>query len=172
MKSDDTILNEAIWKHLNEVNSEKYIVDNNLVLLDSGSNEVVRPYSGWEWQQIVDRKPFTKRIKVGLALNQSMDAGITMGGELMRAPPRTGSPTVPKCGWICPVTRIRKELGMDFLWTARGPVVSGGMLKTPVTGVDINGLPYCTWEDFQAIRWALQQSHQMGRKAAKIYCGM
>ena len=61
---------------------------------------------------------------------------------------------------------------MDFLWTARGPVVSGGKLKTPVTGMEINGLPYCTWEDFQAIRWALQQSHQMGRKAAKIYCGM
>ena len=45
-------------------------------------------------------------------------------------------------------------------------------MKTPVKGMEINGLPYCTWEDFQAIRWALQQSHQMGRKAAKIYCGM
>ena len=36
----------------------------------------------------------------------------------------------------------------------------------------IKGLPYCTWDDFQAIRWALQQSHQMGRKSAKVYCGM
>ena len=79
MKTSDTILNEAIWQHVNEVHSEKYIAGNNLVLLDSGSNEVVRPYNGWEWQQIVNKKPFTNRIKVGLALNQSMDAGITMG---------------------------------------------------------------------------------------------
>ena len=90
----------------------------------------------------------------------------------MRAPPKYGPQTVPKCGWICPVTRIRRELGMDFFWTARGPVVSGGKLREPIKGLEINGLPYCRWDDFQKIRWALQQSHQDGRKAAKIYCGI
>ena len=103
-----------------------------LVLMDSGSNEVVRPYNGWEWQQILDRRPHTKRIRVGLALNQSMDAGITMGGELMRAPPKYGPQTLPKGGWICPITRLRKELGMDFFWTARGPVIDGGKLNKPI----------------------------------------
>ena len=61
---------------------------------------------------------------------------------------------------------------MDFFWTARGPVISGGKLRKPIEGMEINGLPYCRWDDFQAIRWALQQSHQTGRKAAKIYCGL
>ena len=49
----------------------------NMVLLDSGSNEVVRTYNGWEWQQIVNRKPHTRRMNVTLALNQRMEAGIT-----------------------------------------------------------------------------------------------
>ena len=141
-------------------------------LLDNGSNEVVRSYHAWEWQQILDKRPHTNRIRVGLALNQSMDAGITMGGELMRAPPKYGPQNIPKSGCICPIARIRRELGMDFFWTARGPVIDGGMLSRLVVGQEINGLPYCTWEQFQEIRWALQQSHQMGRKPAVIYCGV
>ena len=166
------IVNLAVWKHLNDVSSEQFITDNNLVLLDSGSNEVVRSYNGWEWQHILDKKPHTKRIRVGLALNQSMEAGITIGGELMRAPPKYGPQNLPKSSWICPNTRFRTELGMDFFWPARGPVIDGGKLEEPVVGIEINGLPYCAWDQFQAIRWALQQSHQMGRKPAEIYCGV
>ena len=90
----------------------------------------------------------------------------------MRAPPKYGPQNIPKSGWICPITRIRREFGMDFFWTARGPVIDGGKLKEPVVGIEINGLPYCTWDQFQPIRWALQQSHQMGRKPAVIYCGI
>ena len=90
----------------------------------------------------------------------------------MRAPPKYGPRQPAKCAWICPVTRLRKELGMDYFWTARGPVIDGGMLKEPIVGIEINGLPYCTWEQFQGIRWALQQSHQMGRHQAVLYCGI
>ena len=61
---------------------------------------------------------------------------------------------------------------MDFFWTAHGPVIDGGKLNKPIVGIEINGLPYCTWEQFQSIRWALQQSHQMGRTPAVIFCGM
>ena len=43
----DMIVNPSMWRHLNEVNSEQFITENNLVLMDSGSNEVVRPYNGW-----------------------------------------------------------------------------------------------------------------------------
>ena len=108
MKNLDMIVTPSEWKHLNEVNSEQFVTDNNLVLLDSGSNEVVRSYNGWEWQQILDKRPHTKIIRVGLALNQSMEAGITMGGELMRAPPKYGPQNIPNSGWICPNTRIRR----------------------------------------------------------------
>ena len=159
-------------KQRKEVVKEQIVVDKNLVLLDSGSDEVVRPFNGWEWQQIVNGEPHTRRVKVGLALDQTMDAGITVGGELMRAPPMSGSRSIPECGWICPITRIRKELGMDFYWTARGPVISGGKMKGSITGVEIDGLAYCTWDQFQDIRWALQQSHRMGRKPAKVFCGI
>ena len=168
----NTKVNMPTRKQRKEVTNEQIIMDKNLVLLDSGSDEVVRPFNGWEWQQIVDGKPHTKRVKVGLALNQSMDAGITAGGELMRAPPQSGSQSIPKCGWICPITRIRKELGMDFYWTARGPVMSGGKMKGSIVGIEIDGLAYCTWKQFQGIRWALQQSHRTGRKPAKVFCGI
>ena len=114
----------------------------------------------------------TTRTRVGLALNQCMDAGITMGGELMRAPPKYGPQNLPKGGGTCPITRPRTERGIDLFWTARGPVIDGGKLNGPIGGIEINGLPYCTWEPFQGIRWALQQSHQIGRKPAVIYCGI
>ena len=80
MKAMATIVSESIWRHLNEVNSAQYTIEHNLVLLDSGSNEVVVPFNGKEWQQIVDKNHILKRTEVGLALNQSMEAGITMGG--------------------------------------------------------------------------------------------
>ena len=90
----------------------------------------------------------------------------------MRSPPKFGSPALPNSGWICPITRIRKELGMDFFWTARGPVIGGGKLKEPIVGIEINSSPYITRDQFQCIRWALQQSHQNDRRAATIYCGI
>ena len=57
-----------------------------MVLMDSGANEVVRPYSDWEWGQIESKKPHTRKMTVGLALGSAMQAGITVGGELLRAP--------------------------------------------------------------------------------------
>ena len=57
-----------------------------MVLMDSGANEVARPYSDWECGQIESKKPHTRTMAVGLALGSALQAGITMGGELMRAP--------------------------------------------------------------------------------------
>ena len=102
---------------LNELKTDD--TTKNMVLLDSGSNEMVRTYNGWEWQQIVNRKPHTRRMNVTLALNQHMEAGITSGGELMRAPPQYGHQLVTTGHWICPIGRMRTELGLDFMWTAR-----------------------------------------------------
>ena len=78
-----------------------------LVLLDTGATEVVRSFNMWEWQQIERRRPFKRKVCVGLAMNNSVEAGITMGGELMRAPSRNG--IGPRnCHWICPISRCRK----------------------------------------------------------------
>ena len=112
--------------------------------MDSGANEVVRPYSSWEWEQIESKKPHTRKMTVGLALGSAMQAGITMGGELMRAPPkythlRSGE---GDCNWSCPLGRCRHELGIDYHWTSKGPRLSGGMLKEPLYGVVIGGLPF------------------------------
>ena len=116
--------------HLNEMKTDG--AARNMALLDSGSNEVVRTYNGWEWQQIVNKKPHTKKISVTLALNQHMEASITTGGELMRAPPRYGNQMVSKSHWFCPIGRMRTELGLDFMWTARGPIITRGMLSQPI----------------------------------------
>ena len=96
-----------------------------------------------------------------------------MGGELMRAPPKYTHLKGGEgdCNWICPLGRCRHELGMDYHWTSTGPRLSGGMLKTPIHGVVIGGLPFLTWENFQQVRWALQQSHQGGRQPARRFCG-
>ena len=116
-------------------------------------------------------------MTVGLALGSAMQAGITVGGELMRAHPppqkkythlRSGD---GDCNWICPLGRCRHELGIDFHWTSKGPRLSGGMLREPLYGVVIGGLPFLTWDQFQIVRWALQQSHQGGRQPAKRFCG-
>ena len=56
VKNLDLVVTPSEWKCLNEVNTEQFVTDNKLVLLDSGSNEVVRSYSAWEWQQILDKK--------------------------------------------------------------------------------------------------------------------
>ena len=90
----------------------------------------------------------------------------------MRSPPKFGNQTVSKGHWICPVGRIHTELGLDFMWTVRGPVITGCMLSQPIQGVEINGLPYIGWEQFQPIRRALQQSHQAGMLPPTIYCGI
>ena len=45
------------------------------------------------------------------------------------------------------------------------------MLKEPIHGVVIGGLPFLSWEQFQVVRYALQQSHQRGRHPATKFCG-
>ena len=153
--------------------TQRAISKKGMVLMDSGANEVVRPYSNWEWEQIEKKRPYTRKMTVGLALGSAMQAGITMGGELMRAPPkytqlRNGE---GDCNWICPIGRCRHELGIDYHCTSKGPRLSGGMLKEPICGVVIGSLPFLTWDQFQIVRWALQQSHQGGRQPAKRFCG-
>ena len=49
--------------------------------------------------------------------------------------------------------------------------MAGGMLKEPIYGVVIGGLPFMTWDQYQIVRYALQQSHQGGRQPAKRFCG-
>ena len=112
-------------------------------------------------------------MTVGLALGSAMHAGITVGGELMRAPPKYTHLKSGEgdCNWICPLGRCRHELGLDYHCTTRGPRLSGGMLKEPIYGVVIGGLPFLTWDQFQIVRWALQQSHQGGRQPARKFCG-
>ena len=60
MTNLDLVVTPPEWKYLNEVTTEQFVTDNKLVLLDSGSNEVVMSYSAWEWQQILDKKPHTR----------------------------------------------------------------------------------------------------------------
>ena len=153
--------------------TQRAVSKKGMVLMDSGANEVVRPFSNWEWAQIENKKPFTRKMNAGLAMGSAMEAGITMGGELMRAPPKYThfKGNEGDCNWICPMGRCRNELGMDFHWTSKGPRISGGMLREPIYGVVIGGLPFLTWDQFQVVRYGLQQSHQGGRKPAKKFCG-
>ena len=91
----------------------------------------------------------------------------------MRAPPRYAhfKNGDGDCNWICPIGRCRNELGIDYHWTSKGPRLVGGMLKEPIYGVVVGGLPLLTWDQFQSVRFALQQSHQGGRKPATKFCG-
>ena len=85
------------WMHLMELQAMEHRT-RGMVLLDTGANEVVRHFNQWEWDQIAQRKPHTRIIEVGLAMKASMQAGITVGGKLMRAPPTHGPIPTDGCG--------------------------------------------------------------------------
>jgi hypothetical protein len=126
------------------------------VLVDTGANEVVRPYNQSWWNEIMNGKPGTHFFEVGLAGGLAGQGAMTQYGEVMVRCKSAAS------GWICPVSRVVRELGMKFEWGKAGAklVDTDG---TVVPAVYDDGLMYLTWEAFQPIRSRLIENHKGGR---------
>ena len=87
----------------------------NQVLVDSGANEVVRPFSPSWWDEIVNGKTGTAMFDIALAGGVAGQGAMTQYGEVMVKCKAVSS------GWICPVSRIVRELGMRFEWDGQAP---------------------------------------------------
>ena len=128
------------------------------VLMDSGANEVVRPYNPFWWKEIIVFKNKGKPVTVKLAGGQEIQAAMTQHGEIM-LPGRDDQDTA---GWILPVSRITKELGIKVTWGPEGVVLThadGRKVKARTE----QGLAFLQWDDFVPIRSALIESHKKGK---------
>jgi len=128
------------------------------VLVDSGANEVVRPFSSSWWNEIIVLRNKGKPVTVKLAGGQEIRAAMTQHGEIMLP----GREDQDKVGWILPVSRMTKELGIKVTW---GPQ---GFTLTHLDGREVKarteqGLAFLDWADFAPIRAALIDSHRQGR---------
>ena len=128
-----------------------------LVLIDSGANEVIRPY----------RPELQKRLKnmsstqVALANGQAVSAHRTSEGELVL--PASGQSCAE---WIVPLERLTVGLDCKFFWDGKSesPVLQVPQENGQIREVKVlvkNRLPYLSWTDFQPLR----------RRLAKLWKG-
>ena len=126
-----------------------------LVLVDSGANEVVRPY-----RRDISKKG-TIATRIALASGEVVGGFRTRDGEVVL---RSGSSAAESGDqessgdWILGATRVI-EVGGAFHWTNQGATLTfpdQGFLRKVDCRVR-NGLPYITWKDFAVLRKVLSR---------------
>jgi len=140
--------------------------DGNRVLMDSGANEVVRPYNPAWWNEVMVLRNKGKPVKVKLAGGQEIEAAMTQHGEIM-LPDKNYQ---DKVGWILPVSRLTNELGVQVTWAPGGGIITqadGRKVKARTE----QGLTFLDWEDVQPIRSALIESQRKGGEAGEALHG-
>ena len=129
------------------------------VLIDTGANEVVRPFHSQWWAEMEAGDAYGRKISCSLAGGHQAIAYITRHGEVtINKPPRNKT-----VGWILPVNRIVKELGVKLVWGSEGVSLvcpDKRVFHAKMEG----GLPYIDYESFSPLRSALIESHRNGRK--------
>ena len=132
------------------------------VLVDSGANQVLRP-----WDQEVEKElGQATPLNVTLASGEMRQGWKTCQGEVVL--PRKFSQPHAKTPWILPVSRLVQELGYQVVWKpAAVELVAPSGNK--VTCVMRHDLPHLKWKDFKGIRKQLAKSSQRGAVAQK--CG-
>ena len=81
------------------------------VLIDSGANEVVRPYNSTWWSEICVYNSKGRMVSVTLVGGMTSLASMTQHGEIMLKDRGLYSK-----GWIMPVYRLSSELGIKLTW--------------------------------------------------------
>ena len=119
-----------------------------LVLIDSGANEVIRPYRP-ELQKCLKNMSSTQ---VALANGQAVSAHRTSEGELVL--PASGQSCAE---WIVPLERLTVGLDCKFFWDGKSesPVLQVPQENGQIREVKVlvkNRLPYLSWTDFQPLR--------------------
>ena len=131
--------------------------DERMVLIDSGANEVIRPFR----PELAKQLQKLSAIQVALASGETVSAYRTKDGELI-LPVAAGA----SAEWIVPLERLTAGLKCNFSWngddsnpTLHVPQESG--VLQPVQVIVKNRLPYISWTDFQPLR----------RRLAKLWQG-
>ena len=122
--------------------------DERLVLIDSGANEVIRPFR----PELVKKLQRMSTTPVALASGETISAHRTEDGELII--PNSDDASAE---WIVPLERLTEGLDCDFCWKGKGrnptlkvPQENGQLQEVQV--IVKNRLPYITWADFQPLR--------------------
>ena len=96
-----------LWKQ-GESTSARY-----KVLVETGANEVVRPHHPQWRHEIMQECSKGKPVSMKLAGGKIITGAMTQYGEVMPPPPNHGDGV----GWMLPVQRAVRELGMEMIWT-------------------------------------------------------
>ena len=138
------------------------------VLVDTGANEVVRPFQK-RWYEEIWRGEKGTPLRVNMADGKYTLAAMTQFGEVM-LPVLAEDKTAESARWIVPTCRMIDELGCSLNLNSDGMVVNFPGGKKIMT-IKMNGLNFITWKDFIGIKDELAISHRVGRKAYKgVYC--
>ena len=119
--------------------------ERDLVLADSGANEVIRPAQD-------QPPPRSTQVDLTLADGSAIPSYRSRDGEL--AVPGSDS-------WIAPIGKI-VELGYRFVWDS---MTGAQLIRGEGDGAEIiymkveNGLPYLEWHDFAILRRQLSQAY-------------
>ena len=131
--------------------------DERMVLIDSGANEVIRPFR----PELEKQLQKLSAIQVALASGEAVSAYRTRDGELI-LPVAAGA----SAEWIAPLERLTVGLNCIFSWrgadgnpTLHVPQENGAL--QPIQVILKNRLPYISWADFQPLR----------RRLAKLWQG-
>ena len=133
------------------------------VLIDGGSNELIRPHHPEIWKEIMACKQGTKKVDMKLACGRIEPGGMSMNGEVMAGPGH--KPDSSTVRWIVPDNRLTEELGIRITKYAGKVTLDKGPLEKPIDAITFNRLPYLSWSDFIPIRNLLANSHRSGRAA-------
>ncbi|CAE7949628.1 TY2B-DR3 [Symbiodinium sp. KB8] len=120
------------------------------VLVDSGANQVLRPWSPEVEKELGQAAP----LDVTLASGERRRGWKTTQGEVVL--PKMFASSSP---WILPVSRVVRELGYQVIWKPEAVELQSpsGRVFTCVMKHD---LPYLRWKDFKDIRRQLAKSFQ------------
>ena len=128
-----------------------------LVLIDSGANEVIRPFR----PELVKKLQRMSTTPVALASGETISAHRTEDGELIN--PNFDDASAE---WIVPLERLTEGRDCDFCWKGKGrnptlkvPQENGKLQEVQV--IVKNRFPYISWSDFQPLR----------RRLAKLWKG-
>ena len=116
----------------------------NDVLVDSGANEVARPYNS-SWFREIENGFKGEMVTVNLAGVHSARSAMTQYGEIML--PGSSEAKDGDSKWIVPVCRLVRKLGCVITWGKRGMRLdfpSGVRIRTK----ERSGLCFVAWEDF------------------------
>ena len=134
------------------------------VLVDSGANELIRPFSRQWWTDMEHKKCKGTKVVMKLAGNVLVPGYMTGIGEvMMQENPRKHDYDIT---WILPVNRLQEELEVEVRWRADGTAALYFPDGKVVELIRQQGLSFIDYEDFMPIRQQLAVSHQKGRPTA------